>query len=345
MQFLNNKLDKNKLIELLRSRGYEQQLLFQSAFEIKKQYFDNVVHPRGVLEISNHCQLNCLYCGMRIDNKALSRYRMKWREILQSALLMEGLGVKSIMLQSGDDYLFPINELVEIIRVIRKETNLQVILCLGERRKSDLEKMLMAGASSYILKLETINPLLFKQLRPETSFERRLELLMYMKSLGYKTSSGFIVGLPGQSIDELVEGLMILKEIQVDNASVSPFIPNDGSPLKNNPFGDLELSLNMVAVMRILLRNINIPSVSAFSVLSDEGQVRGFNAGSNVITINFSPVENLENYIIYTSKRKIVSIENAKEIIIKSGLTSDIITKKLTKIKDGCFQKHHTVNF
>lgn len=302
----------------------QQEILFSYARVIRKKYFDTTVYPRGVLEISNHCALNCCYCGMRRNNSHLSRYRLTKNQIFNAARLMELSGVKSIMLQSGDDYSFPISEIVEIVRLLKSETQLHIILCLGERKRNDMVKLLNAGANMYILKLETINKNLFESLRPGKTFDQRLNLLLFLKEIGFEISSGFIVGLPGQSLDELVEGILLLKELDVHAASVSPFIPNDYSPLTGFPHGDFNITLNMIAALRILLGNILIPSVSALSMIDSEGQVRGFNAGSNVITINFTPPSFSKEYVIYDSHRNIVTLLSAIETIKKAGLSSSL---------------------
>ncbi len=298
--------------------------LSQKALAIKENHFGHKLYTRGVLEISNHCFLNCHYCGMRKDNNSLPRYRMELKEILFHAHFMEETGVQSIMLQSGDDYHYPIYQLVDAIKTIKAETNLHVILCLGERKKSDLEKMWEAGANMYIMKLETLNPDLFSKLRPNTTFEKRLDLLKFLKNIGYETSSGFISGLPGQTIEELTEGISLLKELEVDNASVSPFIPNKDSPLKDSPPGNMDIALKILALMRIHLGKVNIPAVSAFSILEKDGQLRAFKAGANVLTINFSPERNQKNFLIYDQDRAIINLDRAKELLLKSGLTSNL---------------------
>ncbi|MDP2207549.1 MAG: radical SAM protein [Bacteroidota bacterium] len=307
------------------SEGGVNRQLFKSAVNIRTQHFGNEVYPRGVVEISNYCNLNCLYCGMRKDNLTINRYRLGHNEIVQIALSMEQHGIKSIMLQSGDDYTYPIASLVKTVHAIRKETDLRVILCLGERKRADLEAMLKAGANMYVLKLETPNPILFQKLRPSTTFERRLNQLKFMKKIGYQISSGFIVGLPEQTHHEIFEGLMLLKDLRVDAASVSPFIPNEGSPLKNEPFGSLELSLYFLAQMRIHLQGVYIPAVSAFSLLHKDGQALAMNAGANVITINFTPKTNAKQYLMYSEKRNPVSLERARELILSLGMTSSIL--------------------
>lgn len=316
-----------------------QENLFALARSLRNQRHASEVYPRGVIEFSNHCELNCNYCGMRKQNKNLARYRLAKLEVLNAARLIESLGVQSIMLQSGDDYSYPIIDLVEIIYLIKAETTLHIILCLGERKYSDMEKIRIAGADMYILKLETLNRNLFRKLRPGKTFDQRLKLLLFLKEIGYEISSGFIVGLPGQSIQELAEGALLLKEIGVHAASVSPFIPNDSSPLAGFPPGDLETTYNMIAVLRILLGNVLIPSVSALSMLNPEGQVRGFNAGANVITINFTPKAYTKDYLIYDSHRFIVTLKTAIETIEKAGLRSSL--KDIDNIERGCSSVIH----
>jgi biotin synthase len=323
-------MDIKSISELLLAQGREQEVLFKKALQKSYNIFEGKVYTRGVIEISNYCALNCHYCGMRKNNKSLNRYRLPPDMIIEKAKLIKKIGVNSIMLQSGDDYSYRISELVQIVKHIKEVTGSHIILCLGERKVSDFEKLKEAGANMYILKLEMFNHQQFKYLRPRTSLERRIKLLKSLREIGYELSSGFIVGLPGQTIEELAEGILYLKEMEVENISVSPFIPNSCSPLSGENYGDLNLSLNAVAVMRLLFNKVNIPSVSAFSMLDPMGQVRAFKAGANVITINFSDKNNIKDFVIYDTERKLVSLDSAVSVIQQADLSSSLNPKLLS---------------
>ncbi len=308
------------IYKYIESTGVKQENLFKESCSLRKKYFNRNVYKRGVIEISNNCQLNCLYCGMRKDNISLKRYRLNNTEILDAALEMQKMGINGIMLQSGDDYLFSVDEIASAIRCIKEYTELDISLCLGERNRKDIEKLFKAGASTYILKLETLNSNLYSKLRPLKELNDRIDLLIFMKEIGYEISSGFITGLPGQTIQDLSEGITLLKQIGVDGASISPFIPNDASPLLNENYGELNLSLNIIAIMRQYLGKVNIPSVSALSLIDPKGQELGFKAGANLITVNYSKPQNAKKYLIYGSNRNVLSFKAAKKIVQKSGL-------------------------
>lgn len=326
MNLVERELTREDIIYLLNSEGEEQNQLFIRANELKNNYFGNKVLLRGVIELSNHCRLNCLYCGMRKDNKELTRYRIdNIEKIIEIAKVIKSNGLNSISLQSGDDYSYPISTLCKIVSNIKRETGLHIILVLGERKKSDIEKLKLAGADMYILKLETVDKIAFKNLRPETSFEKRFDLLKFIKDTGYETSSGFIVGLPSQDVEDLADGILLLKEFGINNASVSPFIPSDCTPLSSLPYGNLNLTLNTLSVMRLVLGKINIPAVSAFNLLDTYGQSKALNAGANVVTINYTPPENAIDYIIYTTNRHIVKLMAAKDLLDSEGLESGLI--------------------
>ena len=311
-------LSKRELIELLQAKGSLQQQLFQQAREVRQQAENDAVVIRGVIEISNHCQKNCDYCAMRATNSNLERYRLSSEEILSIAHQIKQAKIPILFLQSGQD---PRNDsiLEEVIPEIKK-LNLNVLLCLGERPRETYLKFAELGADSYILKFETSSPQLYREIA-YTSLAKRVECLYWLKEAGFKIGTGNIVGLPKQTLETLAEDILLAWQIQPDFVSSSPFIANQNTPLEHLTQGDLNLTLNTMAIYRIAFPHALIPSVSALEKIQQGGQLMGLNAGANVLTINFSPHKYHQKYAIYSKKRFIVSREHALQTIEQANLS------------------------
>jgi biotin synthase len=310
---------KADLINLLEARGELQQTLFALARQIRREQGVDAVTMRGVIEISNVCQKNCEYCAMRASNQELPRTRMSAETILAIADKINQTGIPILFLQAAQDPLCdPILE--EVIPEVKKRYDMSILLCLGKKKREVYEKFAKLGADSYILKFETSSPTLYRHIA-YTPLEKRIQCLRWLQELGYKVGTGNIVGLPEQTIENLAEDILKVWELRTDFASSSPFIPNPGTPLSHLGYGDLNLTLNTMAIYRILLKDILIPTISALEKIQPGGQLMGLNAGANVITVNFTPKAQQENYVIYSDQRFVVSWEHAKKIISQAGLT------------------------
>ncbi len=305
---------------LLQATGSEQTQLFDAAAAIRDQHFGRRAFVRAVVEFSNFCTCNCLYCGMRRENKSLERYRLVWEDIQQQAREAKELGIGTLFLQSGEDFEYPLDDLCAAIRWATSENGQTVILCIGRRERQEYERLLAAGATKFILKYETSNPVLFASMKPGVTLQNRLKHLEWLRDVGFEIGSGFIVGLPGQTIEDMARDVLLLRELKVNMASASPFIPNDQSPLGSHMPGDTNLTLNAIAAIRIVAPTAYIPSVSALEKLEPDGQVRGFKAGANVITINMTPPGYRDKYVLYNSARHVVSYESAMRAIERAGL-------------------------
>jgi biotin synthase len=275
--------------------------LFKLADEIRRKYVGDEVHIRAIIEFSNVCRKNCLYCGLRRDNKNLKRYRMTPEEIIERARLAVQFGAKTIVLQSGEDPYYMPNVISDIVREIKK-MGVAVTLSLGEWPKEYYERWKEAGADRYLLRHETANPILHKKLRPDTSFENRVQCLLTLKGLGYETGAGSMVGLPGQTIDDLVDDLLFLKEHDFDMVGIGPFIPHPDTPLANEKKGDFTLTLKMVALTRILLPDSNIPATTAMGTIVPGGREITLRCGANVIMPNWTPSPYRQLYQLYPGK-------------------------------------------
>jgi biotin synthase len=311
-------ITKTELIRLLQASGELQQQLFQQARAMRKEKIGDKVVLRGVIEISNYCQKNCDYCAMRAINPNLERYRLNTEQILAIAAEVKRANIPILFLQSGQDrYCDSILE--EVIPLVKKQFNLKILLCLGERPREVYEKFAQLGADSYILKFETSNSHIYHEIA-HTPLERRLQCIQWLQESGYQLGTGNIVGLPQQTIDTLAEDILLALKIQPNFVSSSPFIPNQDTPLEPLAYGDLNLTLNTMAIYRLMLPSCLIPSVSALEKIHPGGQLMGLNAGANVLTINFTPPQWRQKYAIYSKQRFVVSFDHALRIIEQAGL-------------------------
>ncbi|WP_052299027.1 [FeFe] hydrogenase H-cluster radical SAM maturase HydE [Thermodesulfatator indicus] len=307
----------DEIIKSLKEDPLEE--LLKRADKIRREYVGEEVHLRGIIEFSNYCVNNCLYCGLRRDNHRLKRYRMKPQEIINLARNLIKQGVKTIVLQSGDDLAYKRDDITEIVKAIKQEGEVAITLSLGERPFSDYETWRQAGADRYLMKHETVNPELYAQLHPGKTFEGRLRHIVFLKELGYEIGVGNIVGLPGQSFEDLAGDILFIKEIEADMAGIGPFIPQENTPLADKPSGSVELTLRVLALVRIVAKTPHLPATTALATLGGEdAQLKALRGGANVIMPNFTPEEFSRNYKIYDGKTK-VTFSRAKELIKKAG--------------------------
>jgi biotin synthase len=312
------KLSPAELETLIRAEGDLQQELFRRARQVRREAGADKVLLRGVIEISNHCQKNCDYCAMRAANPKLERYRMAPEEILAIAEEIARANISILFLQSGQD---PRHDeiLMEVIPEVKRRYNLNVLLCTGERERSIYREFARLGADSYILKFETSDHELYRRIA-RTPLSKRLQCLQDLRETGFKIGTGNIVGLPGQTIDTLIEDIRLALQIRPDFVSTSPFIPNQDTPFQSVDYGNLDHALNTMAIYRIALKTPLVPTVSALEKIRPGGQSRGLNAGANVMTINFTPENYRQQYAIYSKKRFVVSLEHALATIERAGL-------------------------
>ena len=310
--------EKKGLLAMLNARGKSQNQLFEKARQIRFQSGMNFCLLRGVIEISNYCQKNCSYCAMRAANQSIHRYRMSVQEILDVAERIVKTGITVIFLQGGQDpKMDPIVE--KAIGEIKKKYNCSIILCLGEKRPETYQRFYSAGADAYILKFETSDPALYRAII-HADPQKRLQCIGQLQNVGYKIGVGNIIGLPDQTMDSICEDILLSMKIRPDFVSCAPFIPNQEVPLEHVPYGDLNTTLNWMAICRILLKKCLIPSVSALEKIQKGAQLKGLNAGANVMTINFTPLQYRKKYSIYSKMRFVVSVDHALETAKKAGL-------------------------
>jgi biotin synthase len=255
---------------------------------------------------------------MNCSNKKLERYRMSPEEIFLIATEVKKLKISRLFLQAGQDVHID-QTINEVVPEIKKKLNLTTILCVGERTKRQYEKFFELGIEGYILKFETSDAAIYKEIT-NSNQARRLQCIKWIKESGMKVGTGNMVGLPGQTIESIADDILLAVKLQPDYVSVSPFIPNEDTPLEHFPYGDLNTTLNSIALWRIALKNVLTPAVSALEKIKKYGQLQGYNAGANVITINFTPQEYRKKYSIYAKGRFVVFYEHAENTIKSAGL-------------------------
>lgn len=283
------------------------------------------VFVRGLLEFSNRCKRNCLYCGLRAQNSAIRRYLLPQEAIIASAEMAVAAGADTIVLQSGEG-CFNAGWLAEIVREITTRLRVPVTLSVGECESGAYELWRKAGAARYLLRHETSDAALYARLHPGHSLENRLKCLRILGSLGYEVGSGFMVGLPGQSMESIADDILLCRKLNVDMAGIGPFIPQSGTPLAGQKGGSADLALRAIAALRIAHPRVNQPATTALASLDPaQGQTEGLRWGANVLMASFTPPAAAKDYTIYDNKCR-VSMQDAARAIEDAGRTHGLVT-------------------
>ena len=293
-------LNENEILTLLQNESINESL-FKAADETREKYLGNTVHLRGLIEFTNICKQNCMYCGLRRDNKNLERYRLTEDEIFNFAKKAVQYGYKTIVLQGGEDAYFTTEKMVNIIKKI-KTLNVALTLSLGEKNYEEYKAFKNAGADRYLIRIETTDKKLYEDMDPGMSFEKRLQCLKILGDLGYEVGTGTLIGLPGQTLESIAKDILFFKEINADMIGIGPFIPNQDTPLKYAEGGTLTLALKVMAITRLLLPDINIPATTAMESLAPNGRVKALQSGANVVMPNVTEGEYRKLYALYPGK-------------------------------------------
>ena len=282
----------------------ELSTLYGFAEVVRRRFVGDGVLLRGIIEFSNVCRNTCLYCGLNRGNRRLQRYRLTREQILAAAEQIRAAGIKTVVLQSGEEDALDADWLREIVEQIKSSLDLAVTLCVGERSHTEYQLWRAAGADRYLLKIETSDADLYEQLHPGMSFANRRRCLQDLAELGYQTGSGDLVGLQGQTVRHLARDVQFFKEGDFDMISVGPFLPHPQTPLAREPAGDLRMTLKMTALARIVSRNAHIPATTAIGSLHGRDErPKALAAGANVLMPNFTPAPYRRHYEIYPNKR------------------------------------------
>lgn len=280
------------------------QTLFAMARQTTQRSYGNKVFMRGLIEISNHCRNNCLYCGIRRDQSGLQRYRLSKEQILQCCAAGHQLGFRTFVLQGGEDAWFDDDRLCDIVSDVHAHfPDCAITLSLGERGRSSFQRLFDAGAERYLLRHETASPMHYAQLHPaEMSFDNRMRCLDDLKAIGYQVGCGFMVGSPYQTDASLWADLQFLRRFQPQMVGIGPFIPASGTPFAGHPAGSVDLTLRLLSIIRLILPSVLLPATTALGTLSPNGREMGIMAGANVVMPNLSPQGFRAQYSIYDNK-------------------------------------------
>jgi biotin synthase len=305
---------KEDLIILLSADTEGTKLIYEKAKAIKEEYVGNKVYFRGLIEFSNYCSKNCYYCGIRAGNSRYVRYEMTEEEVLAAAIFAHENNYASIVIQSGErsDSGF-VSRVENLLKLINKITSrkLHITLSLGEQTLETYRRWIDAGAHRYLLRIEVSNPELYKKLHPADhhhEFARRVEALYALRTAGFQVGTGVMIGLPFQTISDLADDLIFFRDFDIDMAGMGPYIEHEDTPLYE--FRDLLiplrdrflLSLKMVSLLRIMMKDINIAATTAMQTIDPQGREKALMVGANVIMPNLTPVKYRQDYLLYENK-------------------------------------------
>ncbi len=275
--------------------------LYKTADTIRKQYKGESVHLRGLIEYTNVCKNNCLYCGIRRDNKKIERYRLTDDEVISCVKNTVKAGFGTVVLQGGEDAFYDTDKMCSLIKKIKKY-DVALTLSIGEKTYEEYKAYKQAGADRYLIRIETTDKDLYKKMHPDMSFENRIECLYNIKELGFETGTGCLVGLPNQTVESLADDILFFKELNADMIGIGPFIPHPETPLSDSNKDNFDMALRVMSLTRILMPDINIPATTAMESIRENGRAIALNSGANVVMPNMTEMQYRPKYELYPNK-------------------------------------------
>ena len=307
-------MDKQEIIRLLQTKGEERTQLLKKSREIKEKIVGNKVYFRGLIEFSNICSKDCLYCGIRKSNENVFRYEANEEEILEACRFAWENHFASVVLQSGEisspAFVKRVDNLLKKIKQL-SNNELGITLSCGEQSRETYLRWFESGAHRFLLRIESSNPELYYKIHPNNKkhlFEKRLEALRFLKETGYQVGTGVMVGLPFQTYEDLANDLLFFKKLDIDMCGMGPYIEHEDTPLyehrnllmsKQERF---DLTLNMIAVLRLLMPDINMVAATALQAIDPAGREKALAVGANVIMPNLTPCDYRKEYQLYEDK-------------------------------------------
>ena len=286
------------------SSGADRDFLFERARAVRDAHYGRKVYIRGLIELTNYCKNDCLYCGIRKSNASCERYRLTKEQILSCCESGYALGFRTFVLQGGEDGWYTDERMTDIVRAMRQAyPDCAITLSLGERGRESFKRLYDAGANRYLLRHETANEAHYARLHPVSmTLTHRLQCLRDLKEIGFQTGAGFMVGSPYQTTECIVRDFRFLQELKPQMVGLGPFIPHHATPLKDFPAGSTERTLLCLSIVRLLLPNVLLPATTALATIDGDGRIKGMNAGCNVVMPNLSPLEDRSKYLLYDNK-------------------------------------------
>ena len=282
----------------------DKETLKNEAVKLATTIYGKDIYMRGLIEFSNYCKNDCFYCGIRNGNKNSDRYRLTTDEIYNCCDVGYELGFRTFVLQSGEDLYYNDDLMVEIISHIRQKfKDVAITLSVGEKEKSTYQKYFAAGANRYLLRHEAANKELYNKIHPANmSYEHRIKCLKDLREIGFQVGAGFMVGVPGQTNDDLALDLKFIEDFKPEMCGIGPFIPHVDTIYKNEKAGTLEKTLLLLSIIRIIHKNVLLPSTTALGTINPLGRELGVMHGANVVMPNLSPVDVRKKYSLYDNK-------------------------------------------
>ncbi|MGN0518558.1 MAG: [FeFe] hydrogenase H-cluster radical SAM maturase HydE [Acutalibacteraceae bacterium] len=278
--------------------------LYSQGERVCIQNYGTSVYIRGLIELTNYCKNDCLYCGIRRSNKCAERYRLTCEQVLSCAKTGYNIGFRTFVLQGGEDPYFTDERIVEIVKALKSNfPDCAVTLSLGEKSYSSYKMYFDAGADRYLLRHETADAVHYGKLHPkELSLENRMQCLRDLKSIGYQTGCGFMVGSPYQTTENILYDIRFIQEFKPHMVGLGPFIPHKDTPFKDMPAGSLQLTLKCLSIIRLMLPDVLLPATTALGTIVKGGRELGIKSGANVIMPNLSPSDVRGKYLLYNNK-------------------------------------------
>ena len=286
------------------SSGADRDFLFERARAVRDAHYGRKVYIRGLIELTNYCKNDCLYCGIRKSNASCERYRLTKEQILSCCESGYALGFRTFVLQGGEDGWYTDERMTDIVRAMRQAyLDCAITLSLGERGRESFKRLYDAGANRYLLRHETADEAHYARLHPVSmTLTHRLQCLRDLKEIGFQTGAGFMVGSPYQTTECIVRDFRFLQELKPQMVGLGPFIPHHATPFKDFPAGSTERTLLCLSIVRLLLPNVLLPATTALATIDGDGRIKGMNAGCNVVMPNLSPLEDRSKYLLYDNK-------------------------------------------
>ena len=301
----DNNLNKKKLNKKEKSEIKElKRYLKEKAREKADKIFGKYIFMRGLIEFTNYCKNDCIYCGIRKSNKNAERYRLNKKEILECCKIGYDIGFRTFVLQGGEDNFFNIERMTNIVKAIKKEfPDCALTLSIGEKEEEYYKELKNNGANRFLLRHETSENEHYSKLHPAyMSLENRKECLRYLKRLGFQTGTGMMIGSPFQKLENIAGDLIFMQEIKPEMIGIGPFLPHKDTPFANEKIGELELTLILISVLRLIFPLSLIPATTALGTIKEGGRELGILHGANVVMPNLSPMNVRKKYLLYNNK-------------------------------------------
>ncbi|MBD5146379.1 MAG: [FeFe] hydrogenase H-cluster radical SAM maturase HydE [Ruminococcus sp.] len=327
-------LSKSELVEIISGHTPESdEYLFAKARAVREKIYGKDVYMRGLIEFTNYCKNDCLYCGIRRSAKGAERYRLTEEQILECCETGHELGFRTFVLQGGEDGFYTDDKIVSIVSQIKEKfPDCAVTLSIGEKSRESYKKFRNAGADRYLLRHETANSEHYGKLHPkELSLENRMRCLADLKELGFQTGCGFMVGSPYQTAENLAEDLLYIHDLKPHMVGIGPFVPHHDTPFAEEKQGGLETTLLMLGLTRLIVPNVLLPATTALGTIHPKGREMGILAGANVVMPNLSPQDVRKKYLLYDNK--ICTGDEAAECIACLGRRMESIGYKLVSAR------------